>query len=155
MPPSLNSLERVRLALQCREPDRVPVVELGVHPNVIAAAGLGCATEAEFADAVELDCVTNAAAFAVTEGYADGTFRDEWGCLYRDQGEEVYHPIQGPIRRVEDIGSDRPPDPRAPHRLGLLDQHVARFKGRKAVYFHSRVAFMWSVYLAGMDNILM
>ena len=34
-------------------------------------------------------------------------------------------------------------------------QLVARFKGKKAIFFRHRAAFMWSVFLNGFENLLM
>jgi uroporphyrinogen decarboxylase len=47
-----------------------------------------------------------------------------------------------------------PPDPDAPHRLGDLAELVKRFKGRKAIVFVQRAAFMHSVALRGFEDLL-
>jgi uroporphyrinogen decarboxylase len=67
----------------------------------------------------------------------------------------VAHPIKGPIETIEDALAYATPDPDAPERLGKLPDLVARYKGRRAICFHHRAAFMWSAYLMGIDNILM
>lgn len=69
--------------------------------------------------------------------------------------EAVAHPLRGPIATLEDARAYAPPDPDAPHRLGRLPDLVARYKGKRAICFHHRAAFMWSAYLMGLDNILM
>ena len=46
------------------------------------------------------------------------------------------------------------PDPDAPHRLGGLEHLVEKAEGKLAVNFHCRVAFMWSVFLMGMDKLM-
>ena len=56
---------------------------------------------------------------------------------------------------LADARAYTPPDPDAPHRLGKLPDLVARYKGRRAICFHHRAAFMWSAYLMGIDNMLM
>ena len=66
----------------------------------------------------------------------------------------VAHPLRGPIAGREDLARWTPPDPEAPHRLEGLRENVARYKGRRAVLFHHRAAFMWSAYLVGLDHLL-
>jgi uroporphyrinogen decarboxylase len=67
----------------------------------------------------------------------------------------VAHPGQGPITSIEDAHAYTPPDPEAPRRVGKLPELVERYKGRRAICFHHRAAFMWSAYLMGLDNLLM
>ncbi|MCK4786391.1 MAG: hypothetical protein KAV87_21715 [Desulfobacteraceae bacterium] len=151
----MNSWERVKIALSSREPDRVPVIEIGISPAVISGSGLGCESYADFAEATGLDCVSNTIQFARLKSNADGSFVDEWECTYLPGAETFSHPIDGPISTMTDVENYEPPSSQAPHRLGVLSEHVAHFKAKKAIIFHCRVAFMWSVYLMGMDKLLM
>ena len=64
------------------------------------------------------------------------------------------HPLRGPIVTLQDARRYEPPDPDAPQRLGMLPELVERYKGRRAVCFHHRAAFMWSAYLMGLDDLL-
>jgi hypothetical protein len=50
---------------------------------------------------------------------------------------------------------DSVPNPDAPNRLGGLEELIEKAKGRVDINFHCRVAFMWSVFLMGMDNLLL
>jgi len=63
--------------------------------------------------------------------------------------------VRGPIETLDDARAYTPPDPDAPHRLGKLPDLVARYKGKRAILFHHRAAFMWSAYLMGLDTMLM
>jgi uroporphyrinogen decarboxylase len=56
---------------------------------------------------------------------------------------------------LADARAYAPPDPDHPDRLGKLPDLVRRYKGRRAILFHHRAAFMWSAYLMGIDNLLM
>ena len=85
----------------------------------------------------------------------DGSWIDEWGCTYEPTPEMVSHPVKGPVTIDTNLSTFEFPDPDAPQRLGELPLLVEKLKGKVAVNFHSRVAFMWSVYLMGMDNLLM
>ena len=77
---------------------------------------------------------------------------DEWGVLYKEGGSEaISHPIKGPIQTMCDLEHYVPPDPDAPHRLGNLPELVKRFKGRKAIIFLQRAAFIWSATLTAVN----
>jgi uroporphyrinogen decarboxylase len=110
---------------------------------------------AECMDRLEMDAVGCGAAFPPGRQHADGTYEDEWGVTYKPGAEAVAHPLRGPIKSLADARAYAPPDPNAPHRLGMLPELVARYKGRRAICFHHRAAFMWSAYLTGIDNLLM
>ena len=151
----MNSAERVRAALQRRQPDRVPVVEFVVDEKVARAAVPGCRDVADCMDRLEMDGVGCGAFFRKVRQEAGGAYVDEWGVAYRPGPEAVAHPIRGPIRTLQDARAYRPPDPADPDRLGLLPDLVRRYKGKRAILFHHRAAFMWSAYLMGIDKILM
>ncbi len=154
----MNSYERVKTALALKKPDRVPIMELSIDSKVINAACPEAKDQADFAEIVGLDAVTclGISHFNKISENSDGTYVDEWGVLYKKGGSEtISHPIKGPIRTMYDLEHYVPPDPDAPHRLGNLPELVKRFKGKKAIIFLQRAAFMWSAYLNGLDNLLM
>ena len=95
------------------------------------------------------------ASFPPIRENSDGTYVDEWDVTYKPGAEAVAHPIRGPIKTLADAKAYSPPDPNAPHRLGKLPELVARYRGKRAICFHHRAAFMWSAYLLGIDNMLM
>src|ERR1019366_4755888 len=74
---------------------------------------------------------------------------------YLPSPEAGAHPMHGPIVTLEDARAYTPPDPDAPRRPGKAPRPGARYKGRRAICFHHRAAFMWSAYLMGLDTILM
>jgi uroporphyrinogen decarboxylase len=151
----MNSAERVRIALKRGQPDRVPVLEFVVDEKVARVAVPGCRDPADCMDRLDMDGVGCGAHFATVSTSADGSYIDEWGVTYKANTEAVAHPIRGPIRSLADARAYQPPDPDAPHRLGKLPELVERYKGRRAICFHHRAAFMWSAYLMGIDAILM
>ncbi len=151
----MNSVERVQTALRLGQPDRVPVLEFVVDEKVARAAVPGCRDVADCMDRLDMDSVGCGASFARVSEHSDGSFVDEWGVTYRENTEAVAHPLRGPIRTLADARDYVPPDPDAPHRLGRLPDLVDRYKGRRAICFHHRAAFMWSAYLMGIDTILM
>ena len=151
----MNSVERVRTTLRRGQPDRVPVLEFLIDPNVAKAAVPGCRDAADCMDRLGMDGVACGAFFQKTRENPDGTFVDEWGVTYRSNLEAVHHPVAGPIKTLEDAKAYTPPDADVPHRLGQLPEVVARYRGKRAICFHHRAAFMWSAYLMNIDRILM
>lgn len=151
----MNSVERVKTALCLGQPDRVPVVEFVIDEKVARAAVPDCRDVADCMDRLNMDCVGCGAFFAKVGDHPDGSYTDEWGVAYKSGVEAVAHPIRGPIHTLDDARSYTPPDPDAPHRLGKLPGLVERYRGRRAIIFHHRAAFMWSAYLMGIDRILM
>lgn len=151
----MTSAERVRTALQLGQPDRVPVLEFVLDEKVARAAVPDCRDVADCMDRLDMDGVGCGAAFNVVSRAADGSYTDEWGVSYLPGPEAVAHPVKGPIETLADALAYTPPDPDAPHRLGKLPDLVARYKGKRAICFHHRAAFMWSAYLMGLDNLLM
>jgi uroporphyrinogen decarboxylase len=150
----MNSVERVHTALKLGQPDRVPVLEFVVDEKVARAAVPGCRDVADCMDRLDMDGVGCGAFFAKVSDNDDGSYTDEWGVDYLPGPEAVAHPLRGPVATIEEARAYTPPDPDAPHRLGKLPDLVARYKGRRAICFHHRAAFMWSAYLNGLDNLL-
>ncbi len=151
---AMTSVERVRTVLEKRKPDRVPILEFVVDLRVARAAMPDCRDAADFMDRAGFDGVCCGAQFTKVHEFPDGRYLDEWGVTYLAGPEIVAHPLDGPIRTLADAKSYRPPNPDVSHRLGTLEELVHRYKGRRAICFHHRAAFMWSAYLMGMDNIL-
>lgn len=151
----MNSKERIRCALELKEADRVPIGEFVIDPKVIARFGKGHEDVVDFALGEGLDLVGTMANFKTVETLADGSFIDEWGCTYKPSEDYVAHPIKGPIASQADLDKFEFPDPDAPHRLGGLEELIEKADGRVNINFHCRVAFMWSVFLMGMDGLLM
>ncbi len=151
----MNSVERVHAALRLEQPDRVPIIEFVIDEKVAKAAVPGCRDPADCMDRLAMDAVACRAFFQRLGRNPDGTFVDEWGVTYGENAEAVAHPLRGPIQSLADARAYEPPDPDTPHRLGRLPDIVRRYKGKRAICFHHRAAFMWAAYLMGLDNILM
>jgi uroporphyrinogen decarboxylase len=133
----------------------VPVIEFVIDEKVARAAVPGCRDVADCMDQLDMDGVGCGAKFNTTLENPDGSFVDEWGVTYIPSPEAVAHPHHGPVATLEDAQRYQTPDPDAPHRLGKLPDLVARYKGKRAICFHHRAAFMWSAYLVGLDNLLL
>ncbi|MFH1007164.1 MAG: uroporphyrinogen decarboxylase family protein [Candidatus Latescibacterota bacterium] len=150
----MNSFERVKAALNHQEPDRVPVMEFVIDPKVgkaIYPSGKDIGDLSEFLDLDGVGCGARYAKGAVSQD----RYVDEWGVTYKVSAEAIDHPLHGPIATMADLRAYSPPDPEAPDRLGDLPNYVQRFKGKRAVLFHHRAAFMWSAFLMGLEPMLM
>ena len=151
----MNSVERVHAALRLEQPDRVPIMEFIIDDKVARAIMPDMADVQDFMDRMDMDAVGCGAYFAKVRENGDGTYVDEWGVTYKSGGTEmIAHPLRGPIETLEDARAYTPPDPDRPDRLGKLPDLVSRYKGKRAICFHHRAAFMWSAYLMGLDNLL-
>lgn len=151
----MNSVERVFTALENKQPDRVPILEFLIDEKVAFQAVPDCKDVSDCMDQLDLDGVSCGAFFDKTTTNTDGTYTDEWGVLYGEGPEALAHPISGPIADINDARNYQAPDPDASHRLDKLSDLVKRYKGKRAICFHHRAAFMWSAYLMGIDNLLM
>lgn len=151
----MNSQERIFAALRREQPDRVPVLEFVIDEKVAQATVPGCLDAADCMDRLNMDGVGCGAQFDRVRTFEDGTFEDEWGVVYQDNTEAVAHPLRGPIATMADAHAYTPPDPDASQRLTKLRDIVKRYKGKRAICFHHRAAFMWSAYLMGIENLLM
>lgn len=153
MADSLTSPQRVRAALTGVLPDRVPIVEFAVHPEVARALVPDCLDVPDALDRLGLDAVCCGADFRrVSETPTE--FVDEWGVRYGKSAQMLHHPVAGPVRTWEDLRNWDPPDPDDPGRLATFRDLVARYKGRRAILFYHRAAFMWSAYVTGLDHLL-
>src|ERR1019366_8923454 len=112
----MNSYERVMAALELKEPDRVPILEWAISPNVIKAISPQAKDQADFEEFMDLDAVCPIVQFRKVSESRDGTYTDEWGAIFRSSVEMIDHPLRGPIRTMDDLRKYVPPDPNAPHR---------------------------------------
>jgi uroporphyrinogen decarboxylase len=151
----MTSAERVHTALRNRQPDRVPIIEPLIDMKVCRALIPDCRDMADCMDRLGLDAVCCGATFKKVKENSDGSYVDEWGCVYKPGPEAMDHPVAGPIAMLAEARAYQPPDPDAPHRLAVLREIVQRYKGKRSITFHYRAAFMWSAYLLGLDNLLM
>ncbi len=153
----MTSRERIIAALERRRPDRVPMLEWSVSEKVYNALLPG-GSYYDFVEWIGYDAV----APGFGNYYSDvewldeeqTTFIDNWGVKRVNTGEDIPYPVEGPIKRPEDLKNYTPPDHNAPGVLGQLPAIVERFKGEKAVIFIARDAYINPTYLRGVENLL-
>jgi uroporphyrinogen decarboxylase len=154
----MNSYQRVIAALERRQPDRVPYMESVIDERLMQALVPGC-NYFQFNEWLGMDSVgQNRSSWSRDNvEYIDkekGLFRDKWGVIRAFGPESTPAPVEGPIKRPEDLKTYRPPDPEAPDVLGSIPEIVARFKGRKVITALGRDAFFNPAFLRGMANFL-
>ena len=151
----MTPYERFMTALERKQPDRVPIVEWSISPKVYRAIRPQAREQHDFEEAMDFEGISTVYQFDKVREFSDGSYMDEWGVIFKPSPETIDHPLRGPIQSKDDLKEYTPPDPDAPQRLGRLPELVARFKGKRAIIFRHRAAFMWSVFLRGFENILM
>jgi len=153
----MSGRERFLASLGRGQPDRVPLFELFIHPQVIQALTPG-GTYADFAETLGLDCVlssTPSSLYSSREVGSEGDMQliqTEWGETRARTAELVPIPIRHPVQTRADWAAYRVPDAHA-GRLTQLDELVSRFKGRKAIGVHLHDAFSYPSYILGMTNL--
>ena len=155
----MNSRERVVTALERKVPDRVPYFECVIDEGVMRAL-LPEGDYFEFNEWFEMDNVSqNRSSWSRDNvDFIDeerGLFRDKWGVIRAFGPESTPAPIEGPIKRPEDLKTYTAPDPNADDVLGQLPEIIARFKGRKAITAICRDAFFNPAFLRGTTQFLM
>jgi uroporphyrinogen decarboxylase len=149
----LTSAERVMRVLRNEEPDRIPHFEWIIDRRVREAICPGSSLE-EFSVRMGLDALLTGPDFK-KEQIGPKRFRNEWGVVVEDTGEEHKFPVEGPIRSLDDLRNYEPPDPHAPGRYDSLKRIVQRHKGKLAVGVHLNDVFSIPRYLAGFEGLLM
>jgi len=147
----VNSYERVICALRIEQPDRVPIVEWMIHPNVISALEPGI-TEQEFM-AKHLDAISTWQIMQEKD-CGDGVVIDEWGVKRKYLGQRYGIPFEFPIKNEEDLKNYKSPDPHKSYRLDLLKEVVEKYKGEKAIVFCLETVFTYAWALVGLEELL-
>lgn len=148
----MNSYERVMAAMALKEPDRVPIAELAVMPQVYKVLMPEATCESDF-HAKYLDVVCTKNYYKNIKEW-DGFVVDEWGITYNVSEEEGNHPAVPAFSIDDDFMSYPLPDPYAPHRFASLDDNVRKYKGKKAIAWAQRACFLWAVALIGFEEVL-
>ncbi len=149
--------ERVMTALDRRQADRVPYLELIIDPGVIAKVN----PEWDYETCVrefEIDAIgTNEPWDPSSVEWVDEetkTFRDAWGVIRRHTTEVGSFPLEGPIKSESDLRAYTPPDPTQDGLLPLIKDVIVRNQGQRAVFFPGRDGWIHASYLLDMEELL-
>jgi len=148
----MTPVERVMCVLRREQPDRIPHFEWIIDRKVRDAICPGSSME-EFTVRMGLDAILTGPDFK-REQIGPRRYRNEWGVIVEDTGQEHTFPVEGPICTLEDLRRYTPPDPDAPGRYDSLKRLVARYKGKLAIGVHLNDVFSIPRYLAGFENLL-
>jgi uroporphyrinogen decarboxylase len=108
----------------------------------------------EFTLRMGLDAILTAPDFR-KERIGPGLWRNEWGMVSEESGEEHSVPLAGPIQTLDDLGRYEPPDLQAPGRYASLERLVQRYKGKLAIGVHLNDVFSVPRNLMGFENLLL
>jgi len=131
---SMKPRERFITALRCDVPDRVPVYDFLFSPRLQKDL-LGFTTDLyDGASQVKLAARLGLDGIFIPIGgfcgfedepHEEGsTYKDEWGITYIKSGWPVMVQIDVPIKSREDWKNYKMPDPRAPHRVKMIEDAV-------------------------------
>jgi len=151
----MNSRERVCLALQRKEPDRVPKLEWLIDPSIIKQINPNWS----YMDLIEhsVEDVAVATEDVKTKKLDEFTEIDEWGTTrcWTASSRQVAFPIQPSIRSKEDFEKFLPPDPWATYRFDTLKKLIKKFKYKKAICFFAHDAWEYPAAIRGEADLLM
>lgn len=155
----MNGRERVLLALQRKEPDRVPHFEWSIAQNVINAAPIWPKFAwgyESFIEYMDIDAVCAWQIFRLKKVKED-IFRDNVGILRKIAQEDYGMAIESeaPIKCSADLSNFRFPDPEEEDSWIQLKGFVKRFKGEKAIIMKLRDVFSWPRELRGFEALMM
>jgi len=134
------------------QPDRIPHFEWIIDRRVRDAICPGSSFE-EFTVRMGLDAILTAPDIK-KEKIGPKRYRNEWGAISEDTGEEHTFPIEGPIRTLKDLDDYAPPDPHAPGRYDSLERIVGKYKGKLAVGVHLNDVFSIPRYLMSFERLM-
>lgn len=150
----LTSSQRVMRVLRREgEPDRIPHFEWIIDKKVRHAICPGASME-EFTLRMGLDAILTAPDFK-KEKIGPDTYRNEWGMISEDSGEEHTVPLPGPVQSMEDFRQYAPPDLHAPGRYASIERLVTRYKGNLAIGVHLNDVISIPRNLMGFENLLL
>lgn len=147
----MNSKERIFTALSLKEPDKIPIFENSIAPNIIEAI-LGKNNLFKFIESIGLDGV------AVTINYkknikSKDEYIDEFGIL-RKIGQTYDMQLNYPIKNIDDLKSYKWPNPKRKSKFINIIKAADYFGGSKAIIILLRDVFSNPRDLVGFENFL-
>lgn len=149
----MNGYERVLAAIARREPDRVPVMELYIHPRVIESLCPGGGLF-DLVERLDLDGVFVGRSHLPEHAASSERYHvDSWGIKFA-RTAEAYTPVDGPIKSEADLDRYQPPDPHDPALVAEIRRAAARFKGKRFIGVLTRSDFMSAADVRGLPQLL-
>jgi uroporphyrinogen decarboxylase len=154
----MDSRERFFTSLLRRgEPDRVPIMDLDIAPEIINSLLPG-ATIYDFIEDMDIDALLVLEDIP-WEDVGPGVKRDHWGVLRKFEfssmmGFEKWPiPLEPRITSEKELAIYKPPNPREERRLETLNNAIERLKSKKVIIFghHSSLLYPW--FILGTENL--
>ncbi len=149
----MNGYERVVAAMRRQQPDRVPVFEWSIHPNVVKGI-VPSGSIHDLVDKLDLDGIGVGGRHVPKHWEStEAVYTNNWGIKY-GRTAEAYAPIEGPIKTEADADKYKAPDPWDPEMVADVREAAARYKGKKFIAYLTRADFMFASDLHGLTNLL-
>ncbi len=151
----MTSRERIIVALERKEPDRLPNFEWKISRPMIEAFAPG-GTEYDFIEAAGLDAVCCSPSYEKLEIIDEDTYVDEFHITRHLTGDDKYPVSVGhPIADLNSFTEYEPPPLDSPIRFQKIDSVLKRFGTGKAVVVNLHDIFSFPRDLMGLDKYLM
>jgi uroporphyrinogen decarboxylase len=172
---TMNGKQRILIALENREPDRVPLYIHGINEEPIIGIGKhltdGLPQPRQFYQMNDEEKLkTLDTLFMIHEEYGvdgmtsfeigheteldDDHAKDDWGVIYTRSPHGLPVPTGHPLKSPEDFTKYVAPEPKPEHLL-LLNLAKDRFKDSKALFWLMRGTYVLSWRLIGMENLML
>ncbi|MDP3063737.1 MAG: uroporphyrinogen decarboxylase family protein [Chloroflexota bacterium] len=149
----MNGYERIVAAIQRKQPDRIPIMEWSIHPNVINGICPG-GSMYDLVEALDLDGIGVGGRHVPKHWETkEKVYVNPWGIKY-GRTAEAYAPIEGPIVTEADADRYVAPDPWDEAMVADVRVAAKRFKGKKFIAYLTRSDFMFAADLHGITNLL-
>ena len=146
----MNGKDRIMTALQHQEPDRVPIFEWSINPNVMEAL-TGSRSLWKFVETYDLDAVC--VGLATRKNYVSGdTYYDDFGVL-RKESDDYHVALKHVINQPSDLSRYKMPNPDDAYRYDNVRESIRIFGNDKAICVAIRDVFSFPRDMLGFENL--
>jgi uroporphyrinogen decarboxylase len=148
----MTGKERIAIALDNKEPDRVPTFEWFID-KTIGLALTGTDDIVDIVDTLDIDGINIRPDYSFEE-IDSTTYIDEWGIKRKITGDVLAARLSSPIADIKKHNAYQFPEPDADHRFRTLEWIVKKAGKNRAVIFNIRDGFSDMRDLLGYEEAL-
>ena len=147
----MNGKERIMTALARKEPDRAPIFEWTINPNIIEAL-TGHRSLYKFVEEYDLDAVC--VGLATKKKYVTSdTYYDDFGVL-RKESDDYHVSLKHVIDHPSELAKYKMPNPDDDHRYDRVREAIRMLGNEKAIFVAVRDVFSFPRDMLGYENLL-